>query len=421
MKVLVVGGGGREHALCWKIKQSPLVDGVFCAPGNAGTSEVATNVDLPVSDTAGLIAFAKAEPIGLTVIGPEDPLCDGIVDAFEAEGLKVFGPNKAAANIEGSKSFARDLCKRNRIPSPGYWVYDNIAHANGFLENRPDGPIVVKASGLAAGKGVIIAKDRHEARKALRICMSQEKFGDAGKEVVLEEFLEGAELSVMIMTDGHTIIPLEPARDHKPAFDGDQGPNTGGMGAVSPVASLGTRIRHQIENQVLIPAVHGLNREDILYKGFLYAGLMLTATGPRVLEFNCRLGDPETQPLLMRLKSDLVPLMLHTIDGTLDQLEAPEWDPRTAVCVVACSGGYPGDYEKGLPIQGIEDIKVGPDLQVFHAGTTVRSGELATSGGRVLSVCALGEDVKDARRKAYENIAKVEFRGMHYRSDIPVR
>jgi len=421
MKVLVVGGGGREHALCWKIRQSPLVDEIFCAPGNAGIAEVATNVDLSVSDTAGLMAFAKSKNIELTVVGPEDPLCEGIVDAFEAEGLKVFGPSKAAANIEGSKSFARDLCRRNRIPSPGYWVYDNIAHANAFLDNRPDGPIVVKASGLAAGKGVFVAPNRDAAHKALRLCMNTRQFGDAGREVVLEEFLEGPEVSVMMLTDGQTIIPLEPARDHKPIFDGDKGPNTGGMGAVSPVASIGNRARQQIEDQVLIPAVHGLNREGILYRGFLYAGLMLTTTGPRVLEFNCRLGDPETQPLLMRLKSDLVPLLMHTIDGTLDQIEAPEWDTRTAVCVVASSGGYPGDYEKGIPIHGLETIETGPDLQVFHAGTTIGTGEMSTNGGRVLAVCALGEDVEEARRKAYGSMEKIHFQGKYCRTDIPVR
>jgi phosphoribosylamine--glycine ligase len=330
MKVLVVGGGGREHALCWKIAQSPLVDEVLCAPGNAGTDGLAQNVDISATDIDGLCQFAKDQSIDLTVVGPEDPLCRGIVDVFEAADLKIFGPNKAGANIEGSKAFARDLCRRNRIPSPGYWVYDDVNHASAFLENRPDGPLVVKAAGLAAGKGVIICKDRDETRAALRLCMDSAAFGDAGKVVVLEEFLEGPELSVMMLTDGHTIIPFEPARDHKPAFDGDKGPNTGGMGAVSPVASLGNRVKHQIEDQVLLPAVHGLNREDIVFRGFLYAGLMLTSTGPRVLEFNCRLGDPETQPLLMRLKSDLVPLMLHTLDGTLDELEAPEWDTRTA-------------------------------------------------------------------------------------------
>ena len=421
MKVLVVGGGGREHALCWKIVQSPLVDEVFCAPGNAGSSGVATSIDIPATDLDGLCRFARDRAIDLTVVGPEEPLCLGIVDSFQAARLKVFGPTKAGAHLEGSKAFARDLCRRNRIPSPGYWVFDNIAHAYAFLENRPDGPIVVKASGLAAGKGVIIAKNRDEARNALRLCMDRQAFGEAGSVVVLEEFLEGPELSVMLLTDGHTIISFEPARDHKPAYDGDEGPNTGGMGAVSPVASLGNRLKHQIEDQVLLPAVHGLNREDICYRGFLYAGLMLTATGPRVLEFNCRLGDPETQPLLMRLKSDLVPLMLHTIDGTLEQLEAPEWDTRTAVCVVAASGGYPGSYEKGIPIHGVDAIECGDDLQIFHAGTGTKNGELFTTGGRVLAVCALGENVDEARRRAYGAMEQIDFRGKHCRSDIPVR
>ncbi len=421
MKVLVVGGGGREHALCWKIAQSPLVDEVFCAPGNAGTAGQVNNVDISATDLDGLCRFAKDQSIDLTVVGPEDPLCQGIVDVFQEAGLKIFGPNKAAANIEGSKAFARDLCRRNRIPSPGYWVYDNVNHASAFLENRPDGPLVVKAAGLAAGKGVIICKDRAEIRAALRLCMDSGKFGDAGKVVVLEEFLEGPELSVMMLTDGHTIIPFEPARDHKPVFNADKGPNTGGMGAVSPVASLGNRIKHQIEDQVLLPAVHGLNREDIDYRGFLYVGLMLTSTGPRVLEFNCRLGDPETQPLLMRLKSDLVPLLLHTLDGTLDEFEAPEWDARTAVCVVAASGGYPDLYEKGIPIAGLEGIECGSDLQVFHAGTATRNGDLVTAGGRVLAVCALGDTVDDARKFAYEAMGKIEFLGKHCRTDIPVR
>lgn len=421
MKVLVVGGGGREHALCWKIAQSPLVDEIFCAPGNTGTESIATNVDISATDLTGLCRFATDHAIDLTVVGPEDPLCLGIVDTFQAAGLKIFGPAKAGANIEGSKAFARDLCRRNRIPSPGYWVYDNVNHASAFLENRPDGPLVVKASGLAAGKGVILCKDRDETRAALRLCMDSGAFGDAGSVVVLEEFLEGTELSVMMLTDGHTIIPFEPAKDHKAAYDGDQGPNTGGMGAVSPVASLGNRVKHQIEDQVLLPAIHGLNREEIVYRGFLYAGLMLTSTGPRVLEFNCRLGDPETQPLLMRLKSDLVPLMMHTVDGTLEEMEAPEWDTRTAVCVVAASGGYPGAYDKGIPINGLDKIECGEDLQVFHAGTGTKNGELVTTGGRVLAVCALGDGVDEARKRAYEAMGKIEFLGKHCRTDIPVR
>lgn len=421
MKVLVVGGGGREHALAWKIGQSPLVDQVFCAPGNAGTAAVAENVDIPVGDTAGLIRFAKDQDIGLTVVGPEDPLCAGIVDAFLAEELKIFGPTKAGAELEGSKAFARALCKNNRIPSPGYWVYDSTNTAQAFLENRPEGPIVVKASGLAAGKGVILCGNKDEARAAVRSLMDGKAFGGAGSVVVFEEFLEGSEVSMIALTDGHTIVPLEPAKDHKAAYDGDEGPNTGGMGVVTPVNTLPSRLRAQIEDQVLLPAVHGLNREGINYRGFLYAGLMLTAQGPKVLEFNCRLGDPETQPLMMRLKSDLVPLLLHTVDGTLDQLEAPEWDPRHAVCVVAASGGYPGSYDKGIPIRGLEDIEQAEDLQVFHAGTGMKSGDLVTTGGRVLAVTALGDGVDEARDKAYAALEKIDFRGKQFRTDIPVR
>ncbi len=418
MKVLVVGGGGREHALCWKIAQSPLVDRVFCAPGNGGTTTVAENVDISATDIRSLVNYARETRIDLTVVGPEDPLCAGIVDAFLGAGLRIFGPNQKAAQIEGSKAFARDLCRRNRIPSPSFWVFENMAQANAFLENRPDGPIVVKASGLAAGKGVCVVQDHDKARAALRECLEQGRFGAAGKVVVLEECLSGDELSVMALTDGRTIVPFEPARDHKPVFDGDKGPNTGGMGAVSPVPALGSRIKRQVENQVLLPAVHGLNRDDTTYSGFLYAGLMLTDAGPRVLEFNCRLGDPETQPLLMRLGSDLVPLMLSATDGTLEEMEAPEWDPRPAVCVVACSGGYPGDYQERLPIHGLSAVETGPDLQIFHAGTAMRGEDFVTAGGRVLGVCALGDTVSAARERAYSCLQNIEFRDMHYRTDI---
>ncbi len=418
MKVLVVGGGGREHALCWKISQSPLVTKVFCAPGNGGVGEVAEVVDIAANDIPSLLNFAKEMTIDLTVIGPEDPLCAGIVDAFQEAGLKVFGPNKAAAKIEGSKAFARELCRRNRIPSPGFWVFEELSAAMAFLENRPDGPLVVKASGLAAGKGVILTEDHQGARAALKKLMDKEQYGTAGKVVVLEEFLTGPEVSVIALTDGRTIIPLEPARDHKPVFEGNKGPNTGGMGAVTPVLTLGHRVKRQVESQVLLPVIHGLNNEDVVFRGFLYAGLMMTDNGPRVLEFNARLGDPETQPLLMRLQSDLVPLLMHTVEGKLEELEAPEWDQRPAVCVVACSEGYPGDYPKGLPIHGLEKITCGPDLQVFHAGTAQKGEDLVTSGGRVLAVCAMGDDVEAARSMAYAAMDKIDFRGKHFRKDI---
>ncbi|MFN8825363.1 MAG: phosphoribosylamine--glycine ligase, partial [Planctomycetota bacterium] len=311
MNVLVVGSGGREHALCWKLRQSPLVKRLFCAPGNPGTKLVADNVEIPADDIARLLRFAIDEKIDLTVVGPEAPLCEGIVDEFQKQKKLCFGPTKAAAEIEGNKAFARELCRRHRIPGPSFWVYEELAMARSFVDNRPDGPIVVKASGLAAGKGVTVCKNNEEARAAIHECMERRRFGDAGNRVVFEEFLEGHEVSLITLTDGRTIVPLEPARDHKAVGDGDKGPNTGGMGVITPVHVL-PRIRTQIESQIVFPTVHAMNRENRRYQGFLYAGLMLTPQGPRVLEYNCRLGDPETQPLLMRLQSDLLPLLLAT-------------------------------------------------------------------------------------------------------------
>lgn len=421
MKVLVVGGGGREHALCWKIAQSPEVSHVYCAPGNGGIEDVAECVDIPANDLEGLRNFAVETGIGLTVVGPEDPLVRGIVDVFEEADLLIFGPNKAAAEIEGSKAFARELGRRHKIPGPGFWVFEKAAAALAFLENHGEGPIVVKASGLAAGKGVIVAQSLEEAQSAVRDCMEQSTFGDAGSTVVIEEFLEGRELSVITLTDGTTIAPLDAARDHKPVGDKDTGPNTGGMGAFSPVSDVTSRTLSQIENQVLVPAIHGMNREGRSFRGFLYAGLMLNASGPRVLEFNCRLGDPEAQPLLMRMQSDLVPFLVHAARGELDKLGAPTWDPRPAVCVMACSGGYPGEYRKGLPIHGLDRVECGPDLQIFHSGTQRRGGDTLTAGGRVLSACALGDTVEAARERAYAALGQIEFQGMHFRSDIAAR
>ncbi|MCA8943141.1 MAG: phosphoribosylamine--glycine ligase [Planctomycetes bacterium] len=421
MQVLVVGGGGREHALCWKIAQSPLVDRVHCAPGNAGIAEVADCRPVKDDDIPGLVALAKKDGIDLTVVGPEVPLCAGIVDAFEAEGLKIFGPSRDYARLEGDKAFARELCRRNRIPSPSFWTFEDFSQAKAFLENREEGPIVVKASGLAAGKGVTVAENREQAIEAARDSMEKKRFGDSGRRIVFEEFLEGEEVSLIALTDGTTILPLEPAQDHKQVFDGDEGPNTGGMGAYSPVPSVNHRVLSQIESQVLLPTVHGLRRSGEGYRGFLYAGLMMTHSGPRVLEFNCRLGDPETQPLLMRFQSDLVPYLLHTIDGTLAELEAPEWDPRTAVCVMATSGGYPGPYKTGMPILGLDGIETGPDLQIFHSGTSRRASDVLTAGGRVLAACALGENVAEARERAYSAIDRIDFLGKHVRRDIGAR
>lgn len=419
MKVLVVGSGGREHALAWKISQSPLVDEVLCAPGNGGIAHAGIEcVDIGATDVDAVCSLARDRGVELVVVGPEDPLCQGMVDALAEAGIRAFGPDRRAAEIEGSKAFARELCRRHRIPGPAAWTFVDQAKALAFIENRPEGPLVVKASGLAAGKGVVKAADLAAARAAVREMMERSRFGAAGATVVIEEMLEGRELSVIALTDGKTIVPLEPARDHKAVFDDDEGPNTGGMGAFSPVAQVGIRTLRQIENQVLLPAVHGMNLEERRFRGFLYAGLMLTPSGPRVLEFNCRLGDPEAQPLLMRMRSDLVPYLLHTIDGTLDQLEAPEWDPRPAVCVVAASGGYPGEYVSGVPVLGLESVAAGPDLQVFFAGVARKGGDLVTAGGRVLSVTALGDTVEHARERAYAALHGIEFRGMHYRRDI---
>ena len=418
MKVLVVGQGGREHALCWKIRKSPLVTRLFAAPGNPGTAQHAENVDVAADDIAGLVRFAIAEKIDLTVIGPEAPLVAGVVDEFTKHKKLCFGPTKAAAEIEGSKAFARELCRRHRIPGPSFQVFEELAIARSFLDNRPDGPIVVKASGLAAGKGVVVCKNNDEAKAAVTDCIEKRRFGDAGSKVVFEEFLEGQEVSLITLTDGRTIVPFEPARDHKSVFDGGKGPNTGGMGVITPVKVL-PRLSAQIESQIVFPTVHAMNRENRRYQGFLYAGLMLTAQGPRVIEFNCRLGDPETQPQLMRLQSDLLPLLLAAAEGKLEAQQPPEWDPRVAVCVVACSAGYPGDYKKGAPIFGLDRIDAGDDLQVFQAGTSQRpGGDLMTAGGRVLAVTALGDTADAARARVYDALKKIEFTGMHYRTDI---
>lgn len=421
MNVLVVGQGGREHALCWKLRQSPLCKRLFCAPGNPGTAQLAENVDIAAEDLAGLVRFAVDQKIDLTVVGPEAPLCAGIVDEFARNKRLCFGPSKAAAEIEGSKAFARELCRRHRIPGPGFWIYEDLSPARSFLDNRPDGPIVVKASGLAAGKGVTVCKNNEEAKAAVAECLERRRFGEAGGKVVFEEFLEGQEVSLITLTDGRAIMPLEPARDHKAVFDGDKGPNTGGMGVITPVAIL-PRIAAQVESQIVFPTVHAMNREGRRYQGFLYCGLMMTAQGPRVLEYNCRLGDPETQPLLLRMRSDLLPLLLAAAEGKLETQEAPQWDRRVAVCVVACSGGYPGDYKKGVPIFGVDRIACGPDLQIFHAGTSQRpGGDLMTAGGRVLAVTALGDDANAARARAYAALQQIEFAGMHYRTDIGLR
>jgi phosphoribosylamine---glycine ligase len=420
MKVLVVGGGGREHALVWAIARSPRVERVYCAPGNAGIAAVAECVKISASDTDALLEFATAHDIGLTVVGPEGPLCSGIVDRFQEAGLRVFGPTKAAAEIEGSKVFAKNLMSRYQIPTATFHSFTQAADAQSYLRSLRDYPVVLKADGLAAGKGVIICEDLGEALVALDEIMEQKRFGEAGASVIVEECLKGEEASILALTDGQTIAVLESSQDHKAAFDGDTGPNTGGMGAYSPAPIVTERILRQIESQVLVPTIHGMAREKRPYRGLLYIGLMITKGGPRVLEYNCRFGDPETQPLLARLKTDLVDLIEMTIDGKLGDAVL-EWDRRPAVCVVMAAGGYPGPYEKGKLVSGLEEAGEGDDLIVFHAGTERRGERFVTSGGRVLGVTALGDSISAARDRAYAACQTIHWEDVRFRKDIAAK
>jgi phosphoribosylamine--glycine ligase len=420
MKVLVIGKGGREHALVWKLAQSPRVTQVFCAPGNAGTAADGTNVPIEATDSAGLIRFAKKEEVGLTVVGPEEPLALGIVDEFQKAGLRVFGPSKEAARIEASKVFAKQLMRHADVPTAEFRVCDHPDPARHYIETR-EFPVVVKADGLAAGKGVVVCSTTQEALAAIDRIMVREEFGRAaGRQVVIEKRLDGQELSILALVSGRTIVPLPPTQDHKAAFDGDTGPNTGGMGAYCP-APLGTpEVVQEIEQTILVPTVHALKRSRRPFRGVLYAGVMITNQGSRVLEFNCRFGDPETQPLLMRLRTDLLDLLEAVVDGTLD--EFPEdrlaWDPRPAVCVVLASQGYPGSYPRGKVITGLARAAALPDVKVFHAGTKLENGLVVTDGGRVLGVTALGDTLADARRNAYEAVGMIHFQGMFFRRDI---
>ncbi|TWT87283.1 Phosphoribosylamine--glycine ligase [Pseudobythopirellula maris] len=422
MKVLVVGGGGREHALAWKIAQSKRVDTVFVAPGNAGTATETglpiENVDLKDSDTAGLVAYAKANDVGLTVVGPEAPLTAGLVDALQAEGLRAFGPSKAAAELEGSKVFCKDLLRHADVPSGDYKTFRHQEDAVTYLEEREDEPVVVKADGLAAGKGVIVCDTRRQALDAVERIAGAKEFGSAGDRLIIEERLNGHEASVLAITDGRSIITLPPAQDHKPAHDGDTGPNTGGMGAYCPTPLVDAALLERVEEQVLVPTVHHMKRARRPFRGVLYAGLMITKQGPKVLEYNVRLGDPECQPLLMRLKSDIVDLLEATVDGRLDELGGLEWDPRPAVCVVMASEGYPGDYEKGHVIRGLEEAAKLPDVKVFHAGTKLIDGSVVNTGGRVLGVTALGDTISAAKLGAYKGVKCIRWQGAWCRKDI---
>lgn len=419
MKILVVGGGGREHALVWKIAQSPLVKKVYCAPGNAGIAQDAECVSLGAEDIMGLVQFVREKSIDLTVVGPEAPLVMGLADELRRKGFKVFGPTQAGAELEGSKVFAKRLMHKHAIPTAAFRVFEDSHDAHNHLDTV-EAPLVVKADGLAAGKGVIVCATLEEAHEAVRRIMEDRAFGKAGDRTIIEECLRGEEVSILAVTDGRTIVPMEPAQDHKAIYDGDKGPNTGGMGAYSPVPRITSALREEVERKVFVPTVHGMLTEGRKYRGVLYAGLMITGSGPQVLEFNVRWGDPETQPLLMRMKSDVVPVLLATADGTLDQVQV-EWDERAALCVVMASGGYPGSYEKGKPIEGLDKAAKLKDVMVFHAGTTMSGGRIVTNGGRVLGVTALGETIAEAQRRAYEAAELIHWEGVQYRRDIGYR
>ena len=423
MKVLVVGNGGREHALAWKLGQSPKVDKVFVAPGNAGTAQDAENVDLAATDIPGLIQFAKEQSIDLTVIGPEAPLVAGLADAMNAEGLKVFGPSQAAAELEGSKVFCKNLLHTANIPTASYQTFRNGEDAERYIKDRysePNEPVhvVVKADGLAAGKGVIVCDTRDEALEAIDRIASRREFGEAGNELIIEEKLVGPEASVLAITDGETILTLPAAQDHKPAHDGDTGPNTGGMGAYCPTPVVDEDLMRKIESDVLVPVVHAMKRARRPFKGILYAGLMLTPAGPKVLEFNVRFGDPECQPLLMRLKSDLFEVLEAAADGRLGEIGPLEWDERPCTCVVMASEGYPGDYEKGREISGLANADALEDVKVFHAGTEISEGQVVTNGGRVLGVTAIGNTISQAKLNAYSGVKEIRWRGAWCRKDI---
>lgn len=416
MKVLVIGGGGREHALVWKIAQSPLVSKVYCAPGNPGIGLIAENVSLAVDDLDGLAAFATEQSIDLTVVGPELPLSLGIVDRFEEKGLLIFGARRNAAIIEASKAFSKDLMKKYQVPTAAYDVFTEVEPAVAFID-RVGVPIVVKADGLAAGKGVIIAHTREEAVGAVTDMLSGNAFGDAGSRVVIEEFLTGEEASFLAFTDGKNIIPLASAQDHKAVFDGDTGPNTGGMGAYSPAPVVTPAIHDKVMAEVMRRTVDGMAAEGRPYRGVLYAGLMINGDEVKTLEFNARFGDPECQPLLMRMKSDIVPVLVAVARGDLSGIEL-EWHDKAAVCVVMAAGGYPGDYRKGDEIRGLEDAARMEELFVFHAGTSRNDDRIVTSGGRVLGVTALGATVREAIDRAYKGVAAITWDGVHYRTDI---
>ncbi|AGQ33559.1 phosphoribosylamine--glycine ligase [Serratia liquefaciens] len=421
MNILIIGNGGREHALAWKAAQSPLADKVYVAPGNAGTAlePGLTNVDISATDIPALLAFAQSNDIGLTIVGPEAPLVIGVVDAFQAAGLKIFGPSQAAAQLEGSKAFTKDFLARHNIPSAEYQNFTEVEPALAYVRSK-GAPIVIKADGLAAGKGVIVAMTLQEAEDAVQDMLAGNAFGDAGHRIVVEEFLDGEEASFIVMVDGENVVPMATSQDHKRVGDGDTGPNTGGMGAYSPAPVVTDEIHQRAMDQVIWPTVRGMAAEGNTYVGFLYAGLMISADGqPKVIEFNCRFGDPETQPIMLRLRSDLVELCLAGAEGKLDE-KTSEWDERPALGVVLAAGGYPGDYNNGEVIQGLPQQE-SADGKVFHAGTRMQGNDVVTSGGRVLCVTALGETVAQAQQRAYQLAEGIQWPGSFCRKDIGYR
>ncbi|WP_154114967.1 phosphoribosylamine--glycine ligase [Vibrio cincinnatiensis] len=421
MQVLIIGSGGREHALGWKVAQNPQVNTVFVAPGNAGTALEAKlkNVNIQVEDIDGLVAFAKQNSIELTIVGPEVPLVLGVVDAFRAANLPIFGPTQAAAQLEGSKAFTKDFLARHNIPTAAYANFTEIEPALAYVRAQ-GAPIVVKADGLAAGKGVIVAMTLSEAEEAIKDMLAGNAFGDAGSRVVIEEFLDGEEASFIVMVDGEHVLPMATSQDHKRVGDKDTGPNTGGMGAYSPAPVVTQEIHDRVMQEVIYPTVRGMAEEGHPYTGFLYAGLMIDRSGtPKVIEYNCRFGDPETQPIMMRMQSDLVELCLAALDGKLDQVES-HWDPRASIGIVLAAGGYPADYRKGDVIHGLPTTEA-EDQKVFHAGTTNQQGEVVTHGGRVLCATALGDTVSQAQQRAYQLVKQIHWQDMFYRNDIGYR
>jgi phosphoribosylamine--glycine ligase len=416
MNVLLIGSGGREHAIAWKLAQSKNLSKLYTAPGNPGTAKCGKNVPIGVNETDKLVDFARENDIGLVVVGPEDPLAAGAVDAFEAAGIKAFGPSAAAAKLEADKVFAKQLMRSSAISAAEGRTFERFTDAKAYIASR-DEPVVIKAAGLAKGKGVFVCDDPADGILAAEKIMCDRIFGPAGDKIIVEDKLLGEEASILAFVDGRNIYLMESSQDHKPIGDGDTGPNTGGMGAYSPAPVVTEDLMNRITHEILVPVVDGMNRNGTPYKGILYAGLMITAGGPRVLEFNVRFGDPETQPILIRLKSDLLEVCLAVCDGSLDKVTL-EWDQRPAVCVVMASGGYPGDYQKGKRITGLNEADRIEDVVVFHAGTAVKNGDIVTNGGRVLGVTALGQTVADAKARTYRAVDKIKFDGAYCRRDI---